>query len=227
MTPKKIKVISLSKPDDYVDREWAEVLSKRHYLLTVSDWTQLEDNELTFESRVRWNLWRNRVRAVRRVAVVDKDVAANLLTELEADMPDREFIASTSVRQKKYQIDISTIDQARSDAMQILKTLHHDWTINLLPENLNLINAKFEEVLRYNLSVPKPRSMKEYPLIETTRSLYEWTRADTIEHICTLKRLSVELLVDVEKHRYKFTKEIEAAQSIDTIISIIKNMHGY
>lgn len=226
MTPKKIKILSLSKSDDYIDREWAELLSKRYYLLSTSDWTQLEDNELTFESRIRWNFWRNRVRAIRRSNTSMSD-AEELLQELENSTPEREFIADTTIRQKKYQLDISNLLQAKSDAISILKTLHNDWVLNLLPESINLINAKFEEVLRYQSSSPKPHSMAEFPLIEVSRKLHGWSRSEIIEHICTLKRMSTELLVTIEQHRYRYTKEIEKSEHVDDIISIIKNMHGY
>ena len=117
----KIKIKSSEKTPEYIDREWAQVLAQRQYLLSTSDWTQLEDNELTFESRIRWNHWRNQVRAVRRSTVSSKDIAEAKLKELEAKLPEREFITSRTARQKKYHLDLNDLGQAKADAILILK----------------------------------------------------------------------------------------------------------
>lgn len=223
----KIKILSLKKTQEYLDREWASVMSKRIHMLSTTDWTQLEDNELTFESRVRWNHWRNQVRAVRRGDYSTPKDAENALAELEKNLPPREFIQSRTIRQKKYQLDLNDLDQAKSDAMNILKTLHNDWMVNLLPESIHLINAKVEEMLRYYAMNPKPKTLKEFPLIATMQEVNGYTRSEALEEIMNLKRLTKEVLVSVELHRHKFTKKINNASSTDEIIDIVKNMHGY
>lgn len=223
----KIKIRRLEKTPEYIDREWAEVIAKRQLLLSTSDWTQLEDNELTFASRARWNSWRNQVRAVKRSTVATKAEAAEQLDVLEKSMPVREFISSRTMRQKKYQIDLSDINVTKSDAISILKTLHADWAINLIPENISLINAKFDEVVRYLGMQPKPKSLQEFPIIEASKRLHGWTRSQVVEEVMNLKRTANDVLKDMEEHRYKFTKLINEATTIDDVVAIIKNMHGY
>ena len=228
MSPQKIKIKSLQKPAEYINREWGTVLAQRHYLLASSDWTQLEDNELTFESRIRWNEWRKDVRAVRRRNFEhNMNDAVDRLKLLEANIPAHEFIQSTNIRQKKYQLDVSNLAVAKNDAMNIMKTLHHDWTITFIPENINLVNAKFEEAEHYLTQTPKPKSFKEYPLLEQTYKLYNLNRSQTVEEICRLKRTCTDIFLMIQAHQFKFTNQIQAATSTDAIIEIIKNMHGY
>ena len=223
----RIKIRRLEKTDEYIDREWAQVLSQRQHMLTSTDWTQLEDNELTFESRVRWNHWRNQVREVRRATAESREVAEARLKELENKMPSRDFIESRTARQKKYHVDLNSLELARSDAINAMNQLHEDWAINLMPENITLINAKFDEVSRYLTTKPKPRSLKEYPLMAASKKLNEWTTSQVVENVMNLKRTSTDVLIMMEEHRFKFTKRIFESKSIDDVINIIKNMHGY
>lgn len=223
----KITILKLEKTPEYIDREWASVLGKRLHLLGTTDWTQLEDNELTFESRVRWNHWRNQVRAVRRSEYESPDSAERALIALEENLPPREFIKSQTARQKKYHLDLNNLGQAKVDAHTILKTLHNEWVINLLPESIHLINAKVDEMNRYYNSVPKPRTLDEYPLLNTMRMLSSKSRSELMEEVMNLKRLSTETLVSIENHRVRFGRQIDAADSVDAVVAIVKNMHGY
>lgn len=223
----KIKILSLEKTQEYIDREWAGVLAKRIHLLGTTDWTQLEDNELTFESRVRWNHWRNQVRAVKRSTYDSPVEADKALEKLEKELPEREFIKTRTARQRKYQLDLNDLAQAKMDAMTILKTLHNEWMVTLIPESIHLIEAKFVELQRYFASKPKPTSLAEYPLIKTMKKLTGMSRSEVLEEIMNLKRMTTEVLVSMEEHRHKFQKKINEAQTIEEIISIVKNMHGY
>jgi hypothetical protein len=223
----KITILSLEKTPEYIDREWATVLGKRLHLLGTTDWTQLEDNELTFESRVRWNHWRNQVRQVRRREYDSPEAAEQVLIKLENSLPEHEFIKSRTARQKKYHLDLNELGQAKSDAQTILKTLHNDWMINLLPESIHLIHAKVEEMLRYYTAKPKPKSLNEYPLLDTMSKLTGRSRSEVMEEVMNLKRLANETLVSIETHRHKFTTKLNDAKTIDEVIEIVKNMHGY
>jgi hypothetical protein len=223
----KITILSLEKTPEYIDREWATVLGKRLHLLGTTDWTQLEDNELTFESRVRWNHWRNQVREVRRKIYDNPEAAELVLAKLEKNLPEREFIKSRAARQKKYQLDLNDLNQTKSDAHVILKSLHNDWMVNLLPESIHLINAKVEEMLRYYAAKPKPKTLNEYPLLDTMRKLTGRNRSEVMEEVMNLKRLANETLISIEMHRHKFTTKINDATTIDEVIEIVKNMYGY
>lgn len=223
----KITIISLEKTPEYIDREWASVLGKRLHLLGTTDWTQLEDNELTFESRVRWNHWRNQVRAVRRTEYNSPDSAEAALTALEQSLPHREFIKSRTVRQKKYQLDLNDLAQTKMDAHNILKMLHNDWVVTLLPESIHLITAKVEEMNRYYQSTPKPKTLEEFPLLDTMRKLSSRSRSELMEEVMNLKRLATETLVSIENHRVKFGKKIDDARTVDEVLEVVKNMHGY
>ena len=223
----KIKITGLEKTAEYVDREWSTVIGRRLHMLGTTDWTQLEDNELTFESRVRWNHWRNQIREVRRELYDTPEDATKALDALEANLPEREFIKTRTARQKKYHLDLNDLVQAKSDAEIILKTLHNDWAISLLPESIHLINAKVEEMQRYYASNPKPKSLSEYPLLDTMRKLSGRSRSETMEEVMNAKRLATETLISIEQHRYKFSNKIRAATTIDEVVSIVKNMHGY
>lgn len=223
----KIRIKSLQKTDDYIDREWGQITSQRQYLLTSTDWTQLEDNELTFESRVRWNDWRKKVRLVKRATVGTIEEAEQILKNLEKNTPERVFIESNTMRQKKYQMDIETLPQAKTDATNILKQLHGDWCINLMPENYNLILGKHHEMLRFYSAKPKAKNFSEYPLLEATQETYGWDIYEVLEHVMNLKRSSDELLVMIEYHRHKFIQKINEAKTIDEVINVVKLMHGY
>ncbi len=223
----KITILSLEKTADYIDREWATVLGKRLHLLGTTDWTQLEDNELTFESRVRWNHWRNQVREVRREVYDSPEDAEHVLIKLEQNLPKREFIKSRTARQKKYHLDLNKLDQAKMDAHNILKTLHNDWMVNLLPESIHLIHAKVNEMNRYYAASSKPKTLSEYPLLNTMRKLTKRSRSEVMEEVMNLNRLSIETLVSIEVHRAKFTAKIDEAKTIDELVDIVKNMHGY
>lgn len=224
---KKIKITSLEKTPEYIDREWAQVLAQRQYLLSTTDWTQLEDNELTFESRIRWNHWRNRVRAIRRKTCESKEEAQRLLKELEGQLPEREFIVSRTARQKKYHLDLNSLEQAKTDAINILKTLHNEWAVSLIPESIHLVHAKTEEMQRYYNSKPKPKSLEEYPFIKKMQDQNGLSRSQVLENIMTLKRTATDVLLMIEDHKVKFEKQIAEASTIDGVVSIVKNMHGY
>lgn len=233
MTVQKIKIKSLEKTAEYINREWSEVLARRQYLLNSTDWTQLEDNELTFESRVRWNKWRNDVRAIRRDNCADKEEADEKLKVIEGQMPSRDFIQSHGPYQKKYHLDLTNLEQARNDAMTIMRKLHEDWLLNYVPENVNMVNAKYDEMIEYNTfkrmkKPPLGLSIDDYPLLKLVMEQQgietdEWL----IAYISDLKRACREVYLMVEKHRFNFTKQITEAKSIEDIVGIVKNMHGY
>ncbi len=223
----KIIILSLEKTPEYIDREWATVLGKRLHLLGTTDWTQLEDNELTFESRVRWNHWRNQVREVNRRTYDSPESAEQILIKFENNFPKCEFIKSRTARQKKYHLDLNDLGQAKSDAHTILKTLHNDWMVNLIPESIHLINAKVEEMHRYYATKPEPKSLNGYPLLDTMSTLMNRSRSEVMEEVMNLKSIANETLVSIEMHRHKFTTKLNDAKTIDEVIEIVKNMHGY
>lgn len=224
---KRITILSLEKTPEYINREWASVMGKRLHLLSSTDWTQIEDNELTFESRVRWNHWRNQVRDVKRTSYDTPDDADKALSILESTLPEKEFISSRTLRQKKYHLDLNDIHLAKSDAHMILRTLHTDWILTLLPESVHLINAKVDELLRYYTISPQPESLEEFPIMEAMQRNNDYSQSEVVEEIMNLKRLLTTTMVSVENHRMKFTKLIDSATTIDEVVGIVKNMHGY
>lgn len=221
----KIRIKSLTKTDQYLDREWGRIASQRQYLLSMSDWTQMDDNDLTFVSRVYWNDWRRKVRDVTRESVSGIEEAESRLKILEENVPEKKFIESTSIRQKKYPMDISTIQQAKHDAINILKTLHGEWCIVLMPENINLINAKMAEVQEFIKS--KQNTFIGFPLLDNMREIQGFSIDESIEYVRSLFKTSNEILKQIDSHYSKFSKMVMGAKSIDEILRTVKLMHGY
>lgn len=86
----KIKITSLEKTEEYLDREWAAINSQRYHMLASSDWTQMPDVKLTRKSRSEWIVWREKVRLVSR-KVDSLAVADSKLKELESSKPVTEY----------------------------------------------------------------------------------------------------------------------------------------
>lgn len=226
----KIKITRLEKTEDYINREWGTVLAQRQYLLNSTDWTQMEDNDLTFESRVRWNWWRQQVRNVKRKNGISREDAEAQLKYLETTMPEREFISAKSVRQRKYQLDISNLDQAKIDATNIMKTLHSEWLITFLPENVNLIAAKYSELMQYLAGHRKkknPSKIEDFVLLNQMKQIGDYSDAKLIAEVSNLQRTANETYSMIADHHNRFSKLIQSAKTTDEIIQIVKNMHGY
>lgn len=220
---KKIRIKSLSKTPEFQNREWAKVISHRQYLLSSTDWTQMDDNDLTMASRVYWNDWRRKVRSIKRNTVSSLEEAESRLKILEENTPERVFIESTTARQKKCHLDIDTIDQAKFDAMNILKQLHGEWCINLMPENLNLIQAKYSELVDYQ----QTKKFKNYPLLVNTKKTHKFTQKETIEYVMSLKKASDDILLYIDKHFHEYKQAIESSNSIQEVMDVVNRMHGY
>ena len=84
----KIKITNLSKTEDYIAKEWAQVLSRRAHFLNSSDWTQLPDVGLSDSAVSEWRAWREMVRYVSK-NIHSLDEAGMILDDLELSRPNR------------------------------------------------------------------------------------------------------------------------------------------
>lgn len=82
----KIRITELEKTSDYIDREWGSVLTRRHFLLSSSDWTQLPDTNQSLTTRLLWQKWRHDVRSVKRSKMTLEEATA-ALDRLEEEVP--------------------------------------------------------------------------------------------------------------------------------------------
>jgi hypothetical protein len=85
--PQKIKIISLSKPDEYIQKEIALLKIMKIKMLRDSDWTQLPDVPINEKNLLEWRMWRSLVREMKITFNNIKDVKQQL-EELEKNKPN-------------------------------------------------------------------------------------------------------------------------------------------
>jgi hypothetical protein len=211
---KKIKIKSLEKPKDYIEKEWATLLSKKIYLLSVSDWTQLDNNNLTFESKVKWNAWRDKLRNISRDTMFDVKMAENVLSILEKQIPESNFIKYGN---ESNILRLNDFNKCKLDALRLLKKYHMDWILYRLPENIEIIREKIKEKKNYLLS----NNISEFPLINNMMQLYSWDLETTLKEIDNLENILKNTMIDIDNHLLKYTTKLNLAKSSDEILNIV------
>lgn len=98
MTIEKISNLQILLTDEVINRKWNDVIVKRNKLLSISDWTQLSDAPINKEMRNMWTKWRQKVRQVKKSAIINSEKALELLNVLELQIPEKiQYVTETIV----------------------------------------------------------------------------------------------------------------------------------
>lgn len=115
--PQKIKIIGLSKPENYIQKEFDVVDAYKEKLLRDSDWTQTIDCPLHTSSVLMWRFWRKQVRSVVRGSNTPAQYK-NILEELEQNSPPRIYADDRVILT---QFDYSSFDNFKKSCILIAK----------------------------------------------------------------------------------------------------------
>lgn len=88
----KIKNVKISYPEEYNEKQWQELYAKRDKLLRISDWTVLDDAELTEECVDEWKRWRKSVKLLTREKFKTVNEATSMLRQIQQLMPSKEYM---------------------------------------------------------------------------------------------------------------------------------------
>jgi hypothetical protein len=224
MTP-KIKNLSLEKTPEYIELEWLAVSAKKQQALTSSDWTQLADNNLTFESQVLWNHWRDQIRAVDRKTFPTIPEAEAELDRLYTQRPTKTTVPHQSFRHKKYPLNISDLGICKSDAKIILLQYHKDWLDSEFSEPVEMLMVRKNELDRYSASGMEDFAM--FPLLHAYAAVHKMEVIEAIDAIHRQYLILVELMTEMYIHREKYERQILNANSATEVIELVNRIHGY
>lgn len=118
--PQKIKIISLVKTDEYIQKEIDAVDGAKLKLLKDSDWTQLMDAPLDHITVLEWRHWRN---IVRELTVTHDNLleARERVSKLEKSRPPIKAAGRPGFVITK--LDYSSIDRFRESCTMVIREL--------------------------------------------------------------------------------------------------------
>lgn len=84
---KKIHSIRTQKTEQAIEAEFAQIEQRQNKMLLESMWTQLADSGLKTSIMYRWQIWRTKVKQVKRNEYSDPRLYQNALDELKSQQP--------------------------------------------------------------------------------------------------------------------------------------------
>lgn len=220
----QIKNLKTKKNDEFIERQWVHVNALRDRLIAATEWTQNSDNLLTLESNILWSEWRRKVYDVSEMNFDTPEDAENQINHLNDTKPISDM-TSTEMRQKKYRLDIQTLDTARRDAKRIVRDYISSYLEELLPENIHIINLKHQSYIDWRASGLE--DFKHFPLLEMHRAIHSLNIEECVDSILSLHRLATDEAAKLIVKEFEYTDKLNYAPTISEVIHIIKKMHGY
>lgn len=221
---KRITNLKTGKNADYIQRQWVHVNSLRDRLITATEWTQNGDNLLTLESFIMWSDWRRKVYDVTEATHPTPEEAEAALNALNDDKPAI-VNTSTVMRQKKYRLDMSSLDAAKRDGKRIVREYTTSFLEETLPENINVITLKYQSCLAWQSA--DFFNFSHFPLLEAHSKIHDLTVNQTIDSINSLHKLASEQTAELILKESDRIQMIEDAPNLRAIIAVVKQMHGY
>lgn len=221
---KRISNLAIEKTPEYIEREWIAITAKRQQSLQSSDWTQLLDNNLTFEAQVRWNHWRTLVRNVTRDNFATIGEADTELDKLHANQPAKEY-THTTARQKKYQLDMTSLVLAKADANKIVREFIYDSLKNTLHQPLQMTMLQVSELEVYLKSGATDFTL--YPILDMASKLNSWSVEETVDGIFRANHVASETVSKLMKTQALYIEHVNRSLTVNEVINVIKTMHGY
>jgi hypothetical protein len=221
---KRITNLKTGKNEEFIKRQWVHVGALRDRLITATEWTQNGDNLLTLESFILWSDWRRKVYDVTDATFDTPESAEAALNDLSDNKP-ASINTSTVMRQKKYRLDMSSLDAAKRDGKRIVKEYTANFLAENLPENINVITLKYQSCLAWQAS--NFFDFMHFPLLEAHRKIHDLSINDTIDSINSLHKLATEQSAELISKEFDIIQTIEEAPNLRAIITVIKQMHGY
>jgi len=145
----KISNVKYTVTEEVINRKWTTVGSKRRQLLTLSDWTQLTDSNLSPTAKHYWKTWRQKIRNIKRSAVTNPEDALELLKTLEKQSPEM----------LNYDNDPEIENKTDDLTVERLNRLLDEKINAILPQLItgndvtNILNEKVEELKKQLMSV--------------------------------------------------------------------------
>lgn len=134
--PQKIKILGLSKPEDYIQKEFDVVDAYKAKLLRDSDWTQTIDCPLRASSVLLWRFWRTLVRDIAKGSNTPLQYK-KLLEDLESKTPTNYYGSNKLILTK---FDHSSFDNFKTSCILIAKEF-----FGAKSEKVKMLTLKLEE----------------------------------------------------------------------------------
>lgn len=140
MTIQKIKILQLSKPTEYIERERGILKGYRNKLLSDSDWTQCIDVDLTVATVIKYRYWRTNVRNI--VLYDNIDAVSEAITLAEKNKPSEEKRGQRAFAYVFHPLDHTSIDNFKKSCIIIASQLYpYQLSISEdLEETINQLN---------------------------------------------------------------------------------------
>lgn len=117
---KKIKILNLTKPPEYLQKELDSIHSLKLKLLRDSDWTQTLDAPLSTVNALQWRYWRAMVRRI-EITLETLEHSRTMLIELEKNKPESKKSDDSQLVFTKF--NFTSIDTFRDSCIMIIKEL--------------------------------------------------------------------------------------------------------
>ena len=224
----KIGRLTVSKTEQQIDAEWAEVLSVRNRLLINSDWTQLPDSNLTKECVERFKRWRRLLRRVTKSKIPEMSVAREELSKLEASTPKIEFNIDfvNNLYVHKDLVGLSLREQKNYIRNLIFnvtdKIINPDNTIDKTPE---VINERFSEASSY-----LQNTTADCPILNSIVKLTGKSIEQVVEESLQDKKQMISRMMKAIEINYIFNNLVDEAEDVTDLMDIknkLESSYGY
>ncbi len=118
--PQKIKILKLTKPQEYIQRELDILKGRKNKLLSSSDWTQIIDSGLSTRNVLEWRFWRSLVRSVDTNDILTFGTTKERLAFLETKKPTTVKRGNEDFVFIPYDFNHSSLDNFAKSCMIIL-----------------------------------------------------------------------------------------------------------
>lgn len=205
MDIKKINNVKFSLTDEVLTRKWNEVINRRNRLLSMSDWTQLPDVELSKDTRNMWVRWRQKIRNVRKSSIKDPEKAHEILNSLEAQIPEK--INIPDVVSNEVTENVSELSKFKEELLpQLISPSDVEKIINdRIEANTKLIIDVFNNTINQKITKESEDSFN--------------TKAELIEHLNKKYFYFYSLYTEVDNEKFK--------QAVDYLVDDAPNLDHY
>lgn len=244
MKIKKITNLVYTPSKQSENSKWSGLIAKRNRMLVETDWTQLPDVKLSYNSRAEWQLWREELRNLKRSNYTDSDKFLDKLNKLDKDR-DNLLVEYTTSKPFK---DVETgKKQLHTLLVQFyINRLNFEFSPNLeekYQETLDIISiylksqttidvssfSGMDALIEYfsNDDINIDLDTTPFPFFTLTKVVKNFSIKDTVLYILKQKQKQFNFSLQEEYNLIHYEHRIDFCNSIDDLLQAKREIELY